>query len=291
MSVASRPQRQIVSSAASSSVRRSLTSARMSFLNGRASGSSVRGSNSTATKRRARSSDTLRPLPVMITKADEFNSTICDLPSSLTRAGRSVIALARRSDRKAVLLRLSRNRAGLPPISSAATRFSSSSAVAPAVTACGSRPKAMMHMQRASRPFPAPAPDIGAARSNTPGAKWRLGRQTAVNNATRKEDSSRPGALLVSTTATPLGSSNVSASAKQKVLKVSADQLKRGLCFIPRRLLWNESGEIRHILAPHARSWVVAFGAVDCSVVLKQGRGGNTVQRREAATRPTTRDT
>ena len=43
MSVASRPQRQMVSSAASSSVRRFLTSARMSVLNGRASGSSVRG--------------------------------------------------------------------------------------------------------------------------------------------------------------------------------------------------------------------------------------------------------
>ena len=57
-----------------------------------------------------------------------------------------------------------------------------------------------------------------------------------------------------------------------------ADQLKRGFCFIPRRLLWNASGEIRHILAPHAGSWVVAFGAVDCSVVLKQRRGGNPVQ-------------
>ena len=97
--------------------------------------SSVRGSNSTATKRRARSSDTLRPLPVMITKEDAFNCTICDLPSSLTRAGRSVMALARRSERNAVLLRLSRNSAGLPPINSAAIRFSSSSAVAPAVTA------------------------------------------------------------------------------------------------------------------------------------------------------------
>jgi hypothetical protein len=39
-------------------------------LNGRASGSSVRGSNSTIRKRRAKSSDTVRPLPVRITKAD-----------------------------------------------------------------------------------------------------------------------------------------------------------------------------------------------------------------------------
>ena len=254
MSVAIRPQRQMVRSAANSSVRRSLTSARMSVSNGRASGSSVRGSNSTVMKRRARSSDTVRPLPVRITKADAFNGTICDLPSSRTRAGRSVIALASRSDLKAVLFRLSRNRAGLPSISSAAIRFSSSSAVAPAVTACGSRPKAMMQMQRASKPLPAPAPDIGAARSSTPGARWRLGRHTAVSNATRNEDSSRPGALLVSTTATPLAVVQRLRVSETEGLEGLADQPKRGLCFIPRRLLGNESGEIGHILAPHARS-------------------------------------
>ena len=129
MSVAILPQRQIVSSAASSSVRRCVTSTRMSVANGRASGSSVRASKSTATNRRARSSETVRPLPVRITNADAFNGTICDRPSSRTRAGRSVIALASRSDLKAVLFRLSRNRAGLPSINSAAIRFSSSSAV------------------------------------------------------------------------------------------------------------------------------------------------------------------
>lgn len=135
---------------------------------------------------------------------------MCDLPSSRTRAGRSVIALASRFDWKAVLLRLSRNRAGLPSISSAAIRFSSSSAVAPAVTACGSRPNAIMQMQRASSPFPAPAPDIDAARSSTPGARWRLGRHTAVIKATRNEDSSTPGGLLKSMVATPAAASSSS---------------------------------------------------------------------------------
>ena len=44
-SEATRPQRQIVSAAANSSIRLSLTSSRMSVVNGRASGSSVRGSS------------------------------------------------------------------------------------------------------------------------------------------------------------------------------------------------------------------------------------------------------
>ena len=75
------------------------------------------------------------PLPVRITNAKAFKGTITDLPSIRTRAGRSVIALARRSDLKTELLRLSRKRVGLPSINSAEILFSSSSAVAPAVTA------------------------------------------------------------------------------------------------------------------------------------------------------------
>jgi hypothetical protein len=68
-------------------------------------------------------------LPVVWMNAEAFNGTICDLLSSRTRAGRSVIALARRLDSNSVLFRLSRNRAGLPSISSAPIRFSSSSAL------------------------------------------------------------------------------------------------------------------------------------------------------------------
>ena len=45
---------------------------------------------------------------------------------------------------------------------------------------------------------------MGAALISTPGAKYKLGLQTAVSNAARKEDSSRLGALLVSTTAMPV---------------------------------------------------------------------------------------
>jgi len=55
MSGAILPHRQTVRSAANSSVRRTVTSARISVVNGRASGSSVRGSKSTVTNRRARS--------------------------------------------------------------------------------------------------------------------------------------------------------------------------------------------------------------------------------------------
>jgi len=69
-------------------------------------------------------------------------------------------------------------------------------------------------MQRASRPLPAPAPDIGAARNGTPDAKRRLGRHTAVSKPAKKEDSSRPGASLSSTTEMPLESSRVSVALK-----------------------------------------------------------------------------
>ena len=210
----------MVRAAPSSSVRFRLTSARISLAKRRASGSSVRGSSSIAINRRARSSETVSPLPVSTTKADGFSGTIRERPRTRTRAGRSVIALARRFDLKAVLLRLSRKSTGLPSISSAEIRFSSSSAVEPPVTACGSRPNAIIAMQRASRPLPAPAPDIGAARSRTPGARSRLGRQTAVNSAARNADSSLPGGQSRSTSCTP-STSTIGASAKQNVLKVS----------------------------------------------------------------------
>ena len=71
----------------------------------------------------------------------------------------------------------------------------------------------MMLMQRASSPLPAPAPDTGAARSRTPGARCRLGRHTADNSVARNDNSSRPGGLLTLTTGTP-----ATASAKQNVV-------------------------------------------------------------------------
>ena len=40
----------------------------------------------------------MSPLPVRMMKADALSGTICDRPSTRTRAGRSVIALASRSD-------------------------------------------------------------------------------------------------------------------------------------------------------------------------------------------------
>jgi len=61
-------------------------------------------------------------------------------------------------------------------------RLSSSSEDEPPVTA-------LIEMQRASNPLPAPAPDFGAARKNTAGASGRLGRQTSQKADTdrRKE--------------------------------------------------------------------------------------------------------
>ena len=168
---------------------------RISVVNFRASGSSVRGSRSTVMKRRARSSETVRPLPVRITKADAFKGTICDRPRMRTRAGRSVIALARRSDFNAVPLRLSRNRTGPPPISSAAIRFSSSSAVAPPVTACGWRPNATDADASGEQALAGAPARHGRRRTTTPGESWRLGRHTAVRSATRNENSSPPVAF------------------------------------------------------------------------------------------------
>jgi hypothetical protein len=86
----------------------------------------------------------LKALPVRITKAVALSRTDSDLPRILTLAGRSVIALASRSDLKDRPFMLSRNSAGEPPINSVLIRFSSSSSVAPAVMALGWRPYAMM---------------------------------------------------------------------------------------------------------------------------------------------------
>ena len=95
---------------------------------------------------------------------------------------------------------------------------------------------------------------MGAARNNTPGARCRLGRQTAVSNATRNEDSSLPGALVVSTTATPLavGLDGLGIGEAER-LEGLADQPERRRSVILGRLLGNQPGEIGHVLAPHAR--------------------------------------
>jgi len=90
------------------------------------------------------SSESLKALPVRITKAVALSRTDSDLPRILTLAGRSVIALASRSGLKDRPFMLSRNSAGAPPINSVLIRFSSSSSVAPAVMALGWRPNAMM---------------------------------------------------------------------------------------------------------------------------------------------------
>src|SRR5262249_39422551 len=77
-------------------------------------------------------------------------------------------------------------------------------------------------MQRASLPLPAPAPEIGAARKSSPGARGKLGRHTAVRKAVRKPLSSTPGGLLISTIRTAeFQSGIISASAKGNDLNVS----------------------------------------------------------------------
>ncbi len=211
----------------------------------------MRGSSSTVIKRRARSSETDKPFPVSAMKADALRGTICDLPNSLTRAGRSVIALANRSDLKAVLLRLSRNSAGPPSINSAAIRFSNSSEFAPDVTACGSRPKAMAQIARTRSPLPAPAPDIGAARTSNPGARCRLGRQTAVNSPTRNADSSLPGAARCLRHRCPESHCGQYSVAKAERLEVFTKAAKRGSSLVFGRTTRNHA-EVRDALAPHA---------------------------------------
>ena len=76
----------------------------------------------------------------------------------------------------------------------------------------------------------------------------------------------------------PAAGSMVSASAKQKVLKVS--RISRWCCgIIFRRALGNQPGEIGHILEPHARRAVISLRAVDGAVVLKQRRRRDAVQQ------------
>jgi hypothetical protein len=74
------------------------------------------------------------------------------LPRILTFAGRSVIALASRSDLKDRPFMLSRNSAGAPLINSVLIRFFSSSSFAPAVMALGWRPYAMMKCTEQATP-------------------------------------------------------------------------------------------------------------------------------------------
>jgi hypothetical protein len=70
-----RLQRQIVRAAARSSDLCAFTSARISDSNSLASGSSTFASSSTVIKRRARSSETVRPLPVKMTNAEVFSGS------------------------------------------------------------------------------------------------------------------------------------------------------------------------------------------------------------------------
>ena len=124
--------------------------------------------------RRAKSSDTLKPLPVSAMNAVLFRPTICVRPSGRTRAGRSVSTEASVSDRSVVPLTLSRNRIGEASINSDASRLSSSWRSPPLVKARGCTAKAMAEIERTSRPFPVPAPEISGALTDKWGASHRL---------------------------------------------------------------------------------------------------------------------
>ena len=168
-------------------------------------------------------------------------------------AGRSVIALASRSELRAVLFRLSRNSAGLPSISSAAIRFSSSSRPTPAVTAWGSRPKAMIQMQRASNPLPAPAPERDGARSGTPGARCRLGRQTAVSSAAKNEDFVFAGGLAGVDHGHVTGevADHLSIGERERLERL-ADQVERPHRISRGGLLRDEPCQIGYVFDPHS---------------------------------------
>ena len=112
------------------------------------SGSSQRASSSQTINRRAKSSDTFKPLPVTAIKAVLFSGTICVRPRRRTRAGRSVNTEANVSDRRSELLTLSTNSTGAASIRSGARRLSSSCRSPPFVNAWGRIPKAIAQRQR-----------------------------------------------------------------------------------------------------------------------------------------------
>jgi hypothetical protein len=137
--------------------------------NRRRSGSSMRASNSTQRNRRARSSDTVSPLPVTMTKATAFRGTIVDLPSKRDRDGRSVSMLASKSDLREMALTLSRNKAGVASINSDIMRLSNSARSLPPVKEAGGRPNAIAQMQRAKRPLPvSSAPSMSMCSPGNP---------------------------------------------------------------------------------------------------------------------------
>ena len=86
------------------------------------------------------------------------------------------------------------------------------------VTGCA--PNAMVQIARTSSPLPVPAPLKLGADTASPGARNRLGRQTAVRTATKAALSSIPGDIFRSTTGTGQSATlTLLASANAKVRK------------------------------------------------------------------------
>jgi hypothetical protein len=82
-------------------------------------------------------------------------------------------------------LTLSRNSVGWASISAAVILLSNSSAVPPAVIATGRVLKAIAQTAPTSSFLPVPAPEYSGARTSSPCASQRQGRQTAVSSAQR----------------------------------------------------------------------------------------------------------
>ena len=139
-------------------------------------------------KRRAKSSDTLKPLPVSAMNAVLFKATICVRPSGRTRAGRSVSIEASVSDRSIVPLTLSRNRIGVA--SKPLVQFL-------AVAASGECAWLYAEGNGADRAYqqalPGPCTRDFRRPEQEARASHRLGRQIAVTRPTKNVLSSMPG--------------------------------------------------------------------------------------------------
>ena len=205
-----------------------------------------------AMKRRARSSETVRPLPVRMTNADALSGTIRDRPSTRTRGGSLGDRAGEEVRFDGGVVEVVEEEDWVAAHNSAEIRFSSSSRWRHwSPRAYGPRPKAIIAMQRARSPLPAPAPDIGAALRRMPGANMRLGRHIAVSNAATKRRFilARRQVDVDYRNSVDLESFGIGEAESAEGL---AEEPQGRLRLRPRGSVRNETAEIRHVLAPHA---------------------------------------
>ena len=146
---------------------------------------------------------------------------IWDLPSKRTRAGLSVMTLCQQIRFEGGIVQAVQEQDRTPFNQLGGDAFFDLFSVCAAVTACGSRQKEMMQVQRASSTLSSTCTGQGWRADQDARGQVQTWSHMAVIEAARSDDLSIPGGLLTSTSAdfdpTP---PIVSASAKQKVAKV-----------------------------------------------------------------------